>query len=65
MTRTILRYADLKKRNIVQNWPTLIRWIERQGFPAGIKLGPNSRGWYEDEVEAWLESRRIKSGEAA
>ena len=26
-------------------------------FPKRIQLGPNSVGWYADEVEAWLESR--------
>ncbi len=26
-------------------------------FPAPIVLGPNSVGWYEDEVEEWLASR--------
>ena len=26
-------------------------------FPAPIELGPNSIGWYEDEVDAWLASR--------
>ncbi len=26
-------------------------------FPEPIQLGPNSIGWYEDEILAWLESR--------
>ena len=26
-------------------------------FPAPIQLGPNSIGWYEDEIDAWLERR--------
>ena len=26
-------------------------------FPAGIELGPNSHGWFEDEVHAWLAGR--------
>ena len=26
-------------------------------FPAPIELGPNSVGWFEDEVDAWLASR--------
>jgi hypothetical protein len=28
----LLRFSDLKTRNIVKNWPTLLRWIEREGF---------------------------------
>ena len=27
-------------------------------FPAKVQLGPNSVGWYEDELDAWLEHRR-------
>jgi hypothetical protein len=65
-TRTILRYADLKQRKIVNNWPSLLRWIAREGFPAGFRLGPQQRAWFEDEVDSWLESRRIDdTGEAA
>jgi len=54
-----VRFRDLKERRIVENWPTLLRWIETQGFPPGVRLGPNLRAWPEPEVEAWLNSRRI------
>jgi hypothetical protein len=57
MPRIILRFADLKRRKIINNWPTLLRWIEREGFPAGFYLGPNSRAWFEDEIDAWLDER--------
>ena len=53
----MLRFADLKARGIVSNWPTLKLWIEKENFPPGIKLGPNSRAWPEAEVEEWLASR--------
>jgi len=56
MTR-LLRFADLKARNIVRNWPSLKRLIERHGFPPGIRLGSNSRAWVEAEVEAWIANR--------
>ena len=26
-------------------------------FPAPVQLGPNAIGWYEDEIDDWLESR--------
>ena len=51
----LLRFADLKRRGIVRNWPTLKRWIEKEKFPPGIKLATNSRAWPEDEIEKWLE----------
>ena len=36
---------------------TLWRW-ERQGLlPAKRKIGPNTVGWFEDEILAWLASR--------
>ena len=54
---TLLRFADLKGRGIVKNWATLTNWIEREGFPAGRKLGPNTRVWNEAEVTGWLSAR--------
>jgi prophage regulatory protein len=36
---------------------TLERW-ERLGlFPARVKLGPNTTGWTEDDLEEWLRTR--------
>jgi predicted DNA-binding transcriptional regulator AlpA len=58
----LLRFADLKKRNIVTNRPTLHRWIEREGFPPGMMLGENTRAWREADIEAWLASRAVKKG---
>ncbi len=52
-----LRYADLVERQIVNNRTTLSRWIRDNGFPPGILLGPNSRAWGDDLVEAWLAAR--------
>ena len=37
----------------VQIW----RNIQAGTFVAPLELGPNSIGWYEDEIDAWLESR--------
>ena len=54
---TLLRFADLKSRGIVRNWATLKNWIEREGFPVGRKLGPNTRAWTDQEVADWLNNR--------
>jgi predicted DNA-binding transcriptional regulator AlpA len=54
---SLLRFRDLKDRGIVSNHVTLKRWIEREGFPTGRMLGPNTRVWSESEIEAWLDSR--------
>ena len=52
-----LRYAELVERQIVNNRTTLQRWIRDYNFPAGLLLGPNSRAWPADLVDAWLEAR--------
>jgi len=61
----LLRFADLKARGIVNNWMTLSRRVERDGFPPGKKLGPNTRVWTEAEIEAWLQSRPTAGRRAA
>jgi predicted DNA-binding transcriptional regulator AlpA len=58
MSARILKFRDLKDRQIVGSRMTLHRWLKSGAFPAPIELGPNSRGWLESEVLAWLESRR-------
>lgn len=55
--RRYYRFADLKAAGIVGNRMTLSRWIRSQGFPAGVLLGPNSRAWPADDVDAWLANR--------
>ena len=57
MASQLLRFRDLKDRSIVSNHVTLGRWIAREGFPPGFMLGPNTRVWREDEIDAWLDSR--------
>ena len=54
----LLRFSDLRDRGIVNNRATLGRWIEQIGFPAGIKLGANTRVWTEKEIDEWIDSRR-------
>lgn len=56
MVAKFLRFKDLKERGIVNNWPALIYKIRHNGFPQGRYIGPNSRAWTEDEVQAWLET---------
>lgn len=55
-TLYLLRYWDLKSRNIVTNRMTLSRWMRRarDPFPATLRLGPNTVAWRVADVEAWL-----------
>jgi predicted DNA-binding transcriptional regulator AlpA len=34
------------------------KWVQRPGFPRKFRLGPNSVGWSETELEAWLQRQR-------
>ncbi len=60
MATKYLRYPDLVERQIVNNRTTLQRWIHNYDFPTGILLGPNSRAWSADQVEAWLAARVVE-----
>jgi predicted DNA-binding transcriptional regulator AlpA len=56
---TLLRFRDLKARGIVTSWPMLKLRVERDNFPPGRMVGPNSRAWSEEEIDAWFKSRPI------
>ncbi len=53
--RVILRWPEVhrrRKKSRTQTW----RDVRAGTFPAPVQIGPNSVGWYEDEVEANLAS---------
>ena len=37
--------------------PTIYADVKNGTFPAPIRLGPRAIGFYEDEIEAWQQSR--------
>ena len=55
----------LRIRNVTEatglSRTTLWRLERRGDFPRRVRLGPNSIGWIETEVEEWIESRPRKS----
>lgn len=54
--RRILRQPTVIER-VGVHATTIYRW-ERAGlFPPRVHLGPNSIGWYADEVDAWMDAR--------
>jgi prophage regulatory protein len=55
--RRILRQPVVVER-IGVNATTLYRWELKGLFPRRVLLGPNSIGWYSDEVEGWLAGRQ-------
>lgn len=51
-----LRLPEVLSR-VGVSWVTLLRW-EREGtFPRRRRLGRNSVGWIEAEVDEWCDSR--------
>ena len=61
----LLRYPDLVERGICNNRATLYRWIKAGRFPAGFKMGENTRTWTEDEVEEAVAEARAAEREVA
>ena len=40
---------------------TIWRWCGAGNFPKPIKLGENSKGWLESEIQNWIQSKRRAS----
>jgi hypothetical protein len=57
MLPTFVRFADLKKRGIVDSIPQLRSLQAREGFPTGRRLSANVRAWTVDEIQDWLKTR--------
>jgi predicted DNA-binding transcriptional regulator AlpA len=55
----LLRFADLRERGILRNWPAYKR-LQKLGFPAGRMLSANTRVWTENEIDEWLASRPVE-----
>jgi hypothetical protein len=56
--RRFLRFKQLKEMGIVGDYQTLEDFTERQGFPVGFKLSHKVLIFDEDEVLAWVETKR-------
>jgi prophage regulatory protein len=59
--RNILRRPEVSLRTGLSG-SHLWRLEGRGDFPARVKLGPMAVGWYEDEIDAWVESRPRAGG---
>jgi len=56
MTSRILRERDVVKKtgkSRVAIWNA----VRKGTFPVPLKIGPNRKGWFEDEIDAWLARR--------
>jgi prophage regulatory protein len=60
--RSIIRNPEVQKRTGLSG-STLWRLEQAGQFPARVQLGsPQAVGWYEDEVDDWVNSRSRAGG---
>ena len=52
----IIRRPELTERTGLQK-SAIYERMEAGTFPKAVTLGPNSVGWLEHEVDAWIEAR--------
>lgn len=43
---------------------TLWRWRRDGAFPNPVQLGPNTVGWHREDVDDWLASRPLATGQS-
>jgi prophage regulatory protein len=64
MSQQILRLPDvIKKTGLCRSM--IYRLLNQGKFPKRIKLSERSMGFYEHEVDAWLESRAAQRDEVS
>lgn len=59
MHKKVIRRSKILEITGLSN-STIIRLEKAGGFPERIQLGPNSVGWYEDEVLVWVSDLKRK-----
>ena len=37
---------------------TIYKWMDEGSFPKAVKLGPRAVGWFQADIDAWLEQHR-------
>jgi prophage regulatory protein len=56
MTRKILRQAVVAER-VALSVPQIWRLEKAGNFPSRIQISAGAVGWFEDEIDAWIEAR--------
>ena len=54
--RRIIRKPAVRDK-VAKSAAQIWRDVRAGKFPPPVQLGPNSIGWYEDEIDAWLAAR--------
>jgi prophage regulatory protein len=58
--QNILRRKEVANRLHISQ-TTLWRWVRSGHFPGPINYGPNTRGYFEADVENWLQTKKLAS----
>jgi predicted DNA-binding transcriptional regulator AlpA len=58
--RRFITYTQLVERGLFNNRVTLRRAIQRYGFPEPFRPSGRNVVWDEEEVEAYMMSRRVR-----
>jgi prophage regulatory protein len=53
--RKILLIGEVLSIMRMKSKTSLYDLIQSGGFPCGVRIGLKRRGWYEDDVYAWIE----------
>ena len=62
--RTIIRRAKVRGRTGLSNASITRKSNDPDDdFPTSVQLSPQATGWYEDEIDAWVESRPRGGGQ--
>ena len=62
--RNIIRRAKVRGRTGLSNASITRKSNDPDDdFPASVQLGPQATGWYEDEIDTWIESRPRGGGQ--
>ncbi len=62
MTRRVLRLKQVQAQTGLSR-STIFALQQRGIFPQSIKIGPKATGWYEDEVQNYIETRPRTRGD--
>ena len=62
--KKILRRAIVIGR-VGVSYPTIWRMEKAGLFPRRIQISPGAIGWLEEDIDAWIESREVASGNEA
>jgi prophage regulatory protein len=56
MSKVIRMEKVIEKTGLSRS--TIYLKMDKQEFPQPFPLGPNSIGWYEDEIDGWISGRK-------